>query len=92
MVASLRTAPLSSICLAELLTKVEPVPEIAMTSYEQWLHAAMHRAETAATRRLVSDVLEDVRLIGAIDDELSELIIGALGSIEIALELEQRTH
>lgn len=91
----LNTRPLSSLSVVDLLAVLEPADDGAFGSdggsalkYRRWLEEAMGRAETASTRRLISDVLEDVRTIGPINGELAEVVLGALCSVELALEIE----
>lgn len=81
------TVPLSELELDRLLA-TRSSAALLPAACEAWLRRAYERADTAATRRLVADVLDDVRAIGEIDDELTELVIGALASVEAALEHE----
>lgn len=82
-----QTVPLSDVELERLLATHSSAAFLP-AACEAWLRRAYERADTAATRRLVTDVLDDVRAIGHIDDELTDVVIGALASIETALELE----
>lgn len=62
----------------------------SIRAYRIWLECAFERAATASTRRLIEDVLDDIATIGPIDDELNSLVIGALASIESALECDEQ--
>lgn len=95
---SLPTIALDQITVADLLTLVEHAPTIdiggdsgrSMRACRIWLECAFERATTASTRRLIEDVLGDIDLIGPVDDELDELVIGALASVETALECDEQ--
>ncbi len=94
--APLTTVSLDQIGVMDLLSLVEhaPTPEVGSESghstraYRIWLECAFERASTASTRRLIEDVLDDIASIGPIDDELTEMVVGALASVEAALECE----
>lgn len=81
------SVPLADLDLERLLA-TRSSAALLPAACEAWLHRAYSRADSAATRRLVADVLDDVRAIGDIDDELTDLVIGALASVEAALDLE----
>lgn len=92
---ALRTTSLSSIDTATLLTRLHPADDGVFgadsrppAAVVDWLEQALERAETAQTRRLIADVLGDVRALGPIDDDLVELVIGALASVDVALDLD----
>ncbi len=97
MTSSLPTIALEQIAVKDLLTLVEHAPTIDIggnsgdtsRAYQLWLECAFERATTASTRRLIEDVLDDISLIGPIDDELDDLVIGALASVESALECDE---
>lgn len=82
-----QTVPLRDVDVERLLA-TRMTPTLLPAHCETWLREAYLRAQTAATRRLVADVLDDVRAIGEIDDELTDMIIGALASVEAALDVE----
>ncbi len=82
------TVPLSEVDIERLLA-TRMANTLLPVNCEAWLRQAYLRAQSAATQRLVSDVLDDVKAIGEIDDELTELILGALASVEAALDLER---
>lgn len=98
MTSSLPTIALEQIAVIDLLTLVEHAPTIDIggnsgdtsRAHQLWLECAFERATTASTRRLIEDVLNDISLIGPIDDELDDLVIGALASVESALECDER--
>ncbi len=92
----LRTTSLSSIDTVTLLSRFQPADDGVFGADSrpaapvfEWLEDAMERAETAQTRRLIADVLGDVRALGPIDDDLVELVIGALASVDAALDLDR---
>lgn len=91
----LRTTSLSSIDTVTLLSRLHPADDGVFGADSrpivpvfEWLEDAMERAETAQTRRLIADVLGDVRALGPIDDDLVELVIGALASVDAAMDLD----
>lgn len=96
--AALRHGPLHEVPVAELLTQSEHAPcrlvggdsGGSTRAYRVWLECAFERATTAATRRLIEDVLDDISMIGPVDSELDALVIGALASVESALEWDER--
>lgn len=98
MTQSHSTVSLDQIAVMDLLTLIEHAPTIAVggesgrctRAYQIWLECAFERATTASTRRLIEDVLDDISLVGPIDEELSDLVIGALASVESALECDER--
>lgn len=98
MTSSLPTIALDQIAIMDLLTLVEHAPTIdvggesgqSTRAYQIWLECAFERATTASTRRLIEDVLDDISAIGPIDDELDALVIGALASVESALECDEQ--
>ena len=98
MTSPLSTISLDQIAVMDLLTLIEHAPTIDIggvsgsctRAYQIWLECSFERATTAATRRLIEDVLDDISVIGPIDDELTELVIGALASVESALECDER--
>lgn len=103
MTSSLATISLDEIAVMDLLTLVEHAPTVgpdidgiggesgfSTRAYRIWLECAFERAATASTRRLIEDVLDDISVIGPIDDELQELVIGALASVESALECDEQ--
>lgn len=97
MTSSLPTIALDQIAVMDLLRFTEHAPTIdvggdsgrSTRAYQVWLECAFERATTASTRRLIADVLDDINLIGPIDDELDELVIGALASVESAIECDE---
>lgn len=97
MTSSLSTIALDHIVITDLLTLTEHPPTISVggdsgsttRAYQVWLECAFERATTASTRRLIEDVLDDISLIGPIDNELDDLVIGALASVESALECDE---
>ncbi len=98
MTSSLSTISLDQIAVCDLLTFTEhaPTADIAGQSggstraVHVWLECAFERATTASTRRLIEDVLDDISVMGTIDDELEALVIGALASVESALECDEQ--
>jgi hypothetical protein len=98
MTSSPHTIALDQIAVMDLLTLAEHAPTLDVGSdsgrsnqnCQVWLECAFERATTASTRRLIEDVIDDISLIGPIDDELAELVIGALGSVESALECDEQ--
>ena len=94
----LTTVSIDQIGVLDLLTLVEHAPTDELgcdsgrstRSYRIWLECAFERATTASTRRLIEDVLDDISLIGPIDEELAEMVVGALASVESALECDER--
>jgi len=102
MTSSLATVSLDQIAVMDLLTMLEHAPTIgdadgiggesghSTRAYRIWLECAFERATTASTRRLIEDVLDDISLIGPIDDELDVLVVGALASVESALECDEQ--
>lgn len=98
MTSSLSTIALDQIAVMDLLTLVEHAPTLDVggdsgrlnRAYQVWLECAFERATTASTRRLIEDVLDDINLIGPIDDDLDDLVIGALASVESALECDDQ--
>lgn len=97
---SLEVRPAHRIPVLDLLASVEHAPTVTIggdsgrstRAYQVWLECAFERATTAATRRLIEDVLDDIATIGPIDDELDALVVEALASVESALELDQQQH
>lgn len=98
MTSSLTTIALDQIAVLDLLTLTEHAPTVdvggdsgrSSWAYQVWLECAFERATTASTRRLIEDILDDISLIGPIDDELDVLVIGALASVESALECDDQ--
>jgi len=98
MTSSLPTIALDQIAVMDLLTLIEHAPTLDIggesghltRAYQVWLECAFERATTASTRRLIEDVLDDISLIGPIDEELDDLVIGALASVESALECDEQ--
>lgn len=96
--ASLGDEPLDRLPLMQLLTLAEHAPcrgiggdsGRSTRAYRVWLECAFERATTAATRRLIEDVLDDISMIGPIDDELDSLVVNALASVESALEWDEQ--
>jgi len=82
----------------DLLTLIEHAPTLdiggdsghSTRPFQVWLECAFERATTASTRRLIEDVIDDISLVGPIDDELNELVLGALASVESALECDEQ--
>jgi len=98
MTSTLVSISIDQIAVMDLLTLAEHAPTIdingesgcATRAYQIWLECAFERATSASTRRLIEDVLDDISSIGPIDDELTDLVIGALASVESALECDER--
>ena len=98
MTSPLPTIALDQIAVMDLLTLIEHAPTLdiggdsgrSTRAYQVWLECAFERATTASTRRLIEDVIDDISLIGPIDAELDELVIGALASVESALECDEQ--
>lgn len=98
MTSSLSTIALDSIAVSDLLLLTEhpTTSDVggdggnSTHAHQVWLECAFERAITASTRRLIEDVLDDISVIGPIDDELSELLIDALASVECALECDEQ--
>ncbi len=98
MTSSLHTIALDQIAVMDLLTLVEHAPTLdvggdtgySTRAYQVWLECAFERATTASTRRLIEDVLDDISLIGPIDDELDDMVVGALASVESALQCDEQ--
>lgn len=96
---ALCTTSLSSIDTVTLLTRLHPADDGVFGADSrppapvvEWLERALERAETAQTRRLINDVLGDVRALGPIDDDLVELVVGALASVDAAMDLDGTRH
>ena len=98
MTSLLTTISLDQVAVRDLLTWTEHAPTVDVSgergdstrAYQIWLECAFERATTASTRRLIGDVLGDISVLGQIDDELEALVIGALASIESALECDEQ--
>lgn len=60
---------------------------VSLLACNRWLERAYDSTPDLAIRRLIDDVLDDLWSLGSTDGELSELVIGALGSVQAALEL-----
>jgi hypothetical protein len=98
MTSSLSTVSLDRVAVGDLLMLTEHVPTAHVAgesgnptlAYQVWLECALERATTASTRRLIGDVLEDISVMGPIDEELESLVIGALASVECALECDEQ--
>ncbi len=92
---ALRTSPLATIETSVLLQQIDPCNDQfgadsrPLASVFDWLETAMVQTESAQTRRLIEDVLGDVRSLGSIDSELVELVLGALVSVDVVLEIER---
>ncbi len=52
-----------------------------------WLLDLHQSTEDEGVRLLISDVLEDLRMLGPIDGEFEDVVLGALASVEIAFEM-----
>lgn len=95
---SLDVGPLDQVPVTDLLALVEHAPSVAIggdsgrtnRAYQVWLECAFERATTSATRRLIEDVLDDISMIGPVDDELDALVVNALASVESALEWDEQ--
>ncbi len=56
-----------------------------------WLRDARSRTADGVVHRLIDDVADELRLMGAfagdLADEMTDLVVGALASVEAALEV-----
>lgn len=62
-------------------------PDITLDLCHAWLRQAHNAASDEAFRRLVADVMGDLEDLGSMDGELVNLVLGALGSVQSALEV-----
>ena len=98
MTSFLSTSSLDQIAVVDLLTLTEhaSTADVGADSgngslaFQIWLECAFERATTASTRRLIEDVIDDIAVIGPVDDELEALVVGALASVESALECDEQ--
>lgn len=52
-----------------------------------WLLDLHQSTKDEGIRRLIADVLEDLRMLGPVDGEFEDVVLGALASVEIAFEM-----
>jgi hypothetical protein len=52
-----------------------------------WLLDLYQSTDDTGLRALIADVLDDLRQLGPIEDELEDVVLGALVSIEVAFEV-----
>ncbi len=52
-----------------------------------WLLDLYQSTTDEGLRLLIADVLEDLRMIGPIDGEFEDIVLGALASVEVAFEV-----
>lgn len=52
-----------------------------------WLLDLHQSTADEGIRRLIADVLEDLRMLGPVDGEFEDVVLGALASVEIAFEM-----
>lgn len=56
-----------------------------------WLLDLYQVTADTQLRQLISDVLEDLRAIGPVDDEFEDVVLGTLASVEAAFEIVHGT-
>lgn len=54
----------------------------------QWLEEAYESTTDQGIRRLIEDVMDDLWALGSVEGELGDLVIGALESVAVAMEVE----
>lgn len=62
---------------------------VSLDLCQQWLQNALDASTDDAFRRLVADVMGDLRELDCVDSELGSLVLGALGSVQSAIEICQ---
>lgn len=65
--------------------------EISLEICTRWLETALETSTDDSFRRLISDVIEDLHALGSVEGELRSLVIGALGSVQSAMEIQGRS-
>ncbi|MGH1503326.1 MAG: hypothetical protein ACRBI6_07210 [Acidimicrobiales bacterium] len=58
---------------------------------QQWLRDARGRTADGAVHRLIDDVADELRMVaafaGGVADDMTDVVIGALASVEAAVEV-----
>lgn len=54
-----------------------------------WLLDLYQQTNDVGLRSLVSDVLDELRLLGPVEGEFEEVVLGAVASVEIAFEIKE---
>lgn len=54
-----------------------------------WLLDLYQQTQDQELRLLVSDVLDELRLLGPVEGEFEEVVLGAVASVEIAFEIKE---
>lgn len=57
---------------------------------EQWLSEMRRRTTDHGVHRLIDDVRSELALLGELAVDLSDVVVGALASVEAAVELAPR--
>lgn len=65
--------------------------EISLEICARWLRTALDASTDDSFRRLISDVIQDLDALGSVEGELRSLVIGALGSVQSAMEIQDRS-
>ncbi len=61
---------------------------ISIQRCTDWLLDLYQSDERPKVRRLIAEVIEDLQLLGSIDDaDTEDLVLGALASVEAAIEM-----
>ena len=62
----------------------------------QWLREARSQTTDGTVHRLIDDVADELRMVaafaGGVADDMSEVVIGALASVEAAVEVAALSH
>ncbi len=65
---------------------------VSLELCQRWLQNALNSTTDESFRRLISDVMGDLSDLGSVEGELESLVIGALGSVQSAMEVQGLTH
>lgn len=68
---------------------IDLTDKVTLSDCVAWLRSVQHGADVASSR-LIDDVIEDLYAIGGVDEDMVELVLGAVGSVASALELRPR--
>ena len=68
-------------------TDEDTVDYISFDRCVDWLLDLHQSTDDVQLKALVSEVLEDLRALGPVQDELEDVIFGALASVEVAFEI-----